>query len=137
MPRNSVFLGKAKALLIALLVSATLVLNFLVTPIALADDSDNLCQSLASDKRTAAQQLRQEAIDARNNGDDEQAVSLDEKAAKTDEEAAKLESAAGNCPINDPSEIGKVLGQDGDENNGGNDGNNDNNNGGNNGNGGE
>jgi hypothetical protein len=121
--RNSVFLGKAKAvLIIALFVSATLVLNFLVTPIALADDSGNLCQSLASNKRAEALQLRQQVIDARNNGDDEQAVSLDEKAAKTDEEAAKLESAAGDCPINDPSEIGKVLGKDGDGNNGGNNG---------------
>jgi hypothetical protein len=115
MTRNSVSLGKAKALLMALLVSATLVLNFLVTPIALADNSDNLCQSLAADKRAKALQLRQEAIDARNNGDDEEAVSLDEEAAKTDEEAAKLESAAGDCPINDPSEIGKVLGEEVDE----------------------
>jgi hypothetical protein len=123
MKRNSVSLGKAKALLIALLVFATLVLNFLVTPIALADNSDNLCQSLASQKRTEAQQLRQQAIDARNDGDDETAVSLDEQAAKTDNDAAKLESAAGDCPINDPSEIGKVLGDDSDGNNNSNNGN--------------
>ena len=127
MTRNSVFPGKAKAVVIALFVSANLVLNFLVTPITLADNSDNLCQSLASDKRAEALQLRQEAIDARNNGDDEQGVSLDEKAAKTDEDAAKLESAAGECPINDPSEIGKVLGDN--DNNDNNNGNNDNNNG--------
>jgi hypothetical protein len=132
MTRNSVFLGKAKAVIIALFVSATLVLNFLVIPIALADNSDNLCQSLAADKRAEAQQLRQQAIDSRNDGDDETAVGLDEKAAKTDNDAAKLESAAGDCPINDPSEIGKVLGNDDDNNNGNNDnnnGNNDNNNG--------
>jgi hypothetical protein len=120
MTRNSVFLGKSKTVLIALFVSANLVLNFLATPMALADDSSNLCQSLASNQRTEAQKLRQEAIDARNNGDDEQAVSLDEEAAKADEDAAKLESAAGDCPINDPSEIGKVLGDDDNNDNNGN-----------------
>ncbi len=140
MTRNSFYRGKAKAVLTALFLTATLVLNFLATPIALADDSDNLCQSLASQKRTEAQQLRQQAIDSRNDGDDETAVGLDEKAAKTDNDAAKLESAAGDCPINDPSEIGQVLGNNddnngnNDNNNGNNNGNNDNNNGNNNGN---
>ncbi len=132
MTRNSFYRGKAKAVLTALFLTATLVLNFLATPIALADDSDNLCQSLASQKRTEAQQLRQQAIDSRNDGDDETAVGLDEKAAKTDNDAAKLESAAGDCPINDPSEIGKVLGNDDGNNDNNNNGNNDNNNNGNN-----
>ena len=101
MTRNNVSLGKVKALLIRLLVLATLVLNFLVTPIALADDSGNLCLSQASDKRAEALQLRQQAIDARGQGDDQQGESLDEQAAKADEEAATLESEAGQCPLTD------------------------------------